>query len=175
MYSVLIEKMEILIKIKDYFKRYFYELDSQKKIKMDLVRFIIAQKSDYEIALEELKKEKKESHWMWYIFPQINGLGFSENSKYFAIKNTDEATAFLNHPILGPRLIELSSLLLELKNKNARDIFGSPDYLKLKSSMTLFSQVKDANPVFLKVINKFFDGHLDPKTLTILTNQNSVI
>ena len=133
----------------------------------NLERFIEAQKTVYEIALSEIKRGKKQSHWMWYIFPQIQGLGFSETSKFYAIKDIGEAEEFLKHPVLGERLVRISNALLELESDNANKIFGSPDDLKLKSSMTLFSSL-NMNPVFQMVLDKFYNGMRDDKTLEIL-------
>jgi uncharacterized protein (DUF1810 family) len=133
-----------------------------------LKRFIDAQESSYAIALSEIKSGRKRSHWMWYVFPQIKGLGFSETSVYYAIKDIEEAEAFLNHPILGSRLIEISKELLKLQSDNAHQILGSPDDVKLHSSMTLFSSVPGASPVFEEVLRKFFNGEKDNKTLQIL-------
>jgi uncharacterized protein (DUF1810 family) len=134
----------------------------------DLKRFLDAQQTDYEIALAEVRKGRKKSHWMWYIFPQIQGLGFSVTSKYYAIKNIHEAEEFLKHPVLGSRLIGICNELLQLKQNNANTIFGSPDDLKLKSSMTLFAELPGADPVFQAVIEKFFNGIKDTKTLQIV-------
>ena len=134
----------------------------------NLARFIDAQKSDYATALSEIKNGKKRSHWMWYIFPQIAGLGFSETSKFYSLKSLHEADEFLKHPVLGPRLIEISNALLDLKSDDAFSIFGTPDDQKLKSSMTLFSILPDTNPVFQAVLDKFFNGVKDAKTLEIL-------
>jgi uncharacterized protein (DUF1810 family) len=136
----------------------------------DLQRFIEAQKSDYAIALSEVKDGKKRSHWMWYIFPQITGLGFSETSKFYSLKNLHEADEYLKHPVLGPRLIEISNALLNLKSDNALAIFGTPDDQKLKSSMTLFSILPGTYPVFQAVLDKFFHGLKDAKTLEILND-----
>jgi len=136
-----------------------------------LTRFLRAQKTDYAIAFSEIKNGKKRSHWMWYIFPQIHGLGFSETSKFYAIKNIQEAEDFLNDPVLGKRLIEISNELLKLKTNDAHQIFGSPDDLKLHSSMTLFSSLKNADPVFQKVLDKFFGGKKDEKTLRIMEEE----
>ena len=133
----------------------------------NLERFIEAQKTAYEIALSEIKRGKKQSHWMWYIFPQIQGLGFSETSKFYAIKDIGEAEEFLKHPVLGERLVRISNALLELESDNANKIFGSPDDLKLKSSLTLFSSL-NMNPVFQMVLDKFYNGMRDDKTLEIL-------
>lgn len=134
----------------------------------ELDRFLEAQKNDYAIALSEISSGKKRSHWMWYIFPQIAGLGFSSTSKFYAIKDISEAEEYLNHSILGKRLIEISEALLNVKNKTASEIFGSPDDMKLKSSMTLFGAVESANEVFQKVLDKYFGGKKDEKTLGII-------
>jgi uncharacterized protein (DUF1810 family) len=134
----------------------------------NLERFITAQKSAYQTALTELKAGKKQSHWMWYIFPQIQGLGYTEISRKYGIEDLDEATEYLRHRILGPRLILLSHILLGLENGDAHKIFGSPDDLKLKSCMTLFSQTQYADPVFELVLEKFFNGLKDHITLRIL-------
>ncbi len=134
----------------------------------NLIRFIDAQEANYQIALAEVKNGRKRSHWIWYIFPQIQGLGFSETSKFYAIKDIHEAEEFLKHPILGNRLISICNELLGLKSNNANAIFGSPDDLKLKSSMTLFSSIPDASPVFAQVLKKFFNGTKDERTLRII-------
>lgn len=134
----------------------------------DLQRFIDAQESTYKRALIEIKNGHKESHWMWYIFPQLKGLGQSTTAVYYAIKDLDEAKAYLNHPILEKRLVEISSELLKLNSSDANEIFGSPDHLKLKSSMTLFSEVEGANSVFRLVLEKFFSGEKDQRTLYLL-------
>jgi len=138
---------------------------------MSLQRFIDAQESDYQIALKEIQKGRKHSHWMWYIFPQIKGLGSSETSKFYAIKNNAEAEEYLAHPVLGKRLIEISNDLLKLKTNDANQVFGSPDDLKLKSSMTLFASLLKSNPVFESVLQKFFQGQKDEKTLHILSEE----
>lgn len=138
----------------------------------NLERFISAQKSVYQTALNELKAGKKQSHWMWYIFPQIQGLGYTEISKRYAIQDLEEAAQYLQHRMLGPRLILLSHILLSLKPSDAHKILGSPDDLKLKSCMTLFSQVPGADPVFELVLKKFFNGLKDHITLKILNLQN---
>lgn len=135
----------------------------------NLQRFVDAQNASYETALSEIKNGRKQSHWMWYIFPQLAGLGFSETSKYYALRDLNEAKAFLKHPVLGNRLVEICGELLKLESNNANRIFGSPDDVKLKSSMTLFSAT-NVNPVFEKVLNKFFNGTKDDKTLQIIGN-----
>ncbi len=134
----------------------------------NLERFIDAQRTDYAVALAEIKSGKKESHWMWYIFPQILGLGYTSVSILYAIKDIKEATAYLNHEILGTRLIEISNALLQLETDDARKIFGSPDNMKLRSSMTLFSLVPGADKVFQAVLDKFFNGKEDERTLQLL-------
>lgn len=134
----------------------------------DLKRFTDEQEIDYAIALAEIRAGRKRSHWMWYIFPQIAGLGFSSTSKFYAIKNRAEAEEYLRHPVLGARLIEISEALLEHENKSANQIFGSPDDVKLKSSMTLFGEIENANPVFQAVLDKYFGGAKDQKTLELL-------
>ncbi|MGI8495213.1 MAG: DUF1810 domain-containing protein [Pyrinomonadaceae bacterium] len=134
----------------------------------DLKRFLDAQENDYAIALAEIKRGRKRSHWMWYIFPQIAGLGFSSTSKFYAIRDKTEAKNFLAHPILGKRLVEISNALLEIEEKAANQIFGSPDDVKLKSSMTLFGALDDTNLVFQKVLDKYFGGAKDEKTLKLI-------
>jgi uncharacterized protein (DUF1810 family) len=133
-----------------------------------LDRFIEAQKTQYSIALAEIQHGQKRSHWMWYIFPQIKGLARSETANYFAIQNEEEAEDYLAHRILGSRLIEISTALLNLQEKDVQYIFGSPDDLKLKSCMTLFSFLPNSDPVFLAVLQKYFNGSKDLKTLRIL-------
>ena len=137
-------------------------------MKINLERFITAQEKDYAIALAEIKNGRKRSHWMWYIFPQLQGLGFSTTSIYYAIKDIREAEAFLKHPVLGERLIQICNALIELPANDANKIFGNPDDMKLKSSMTLFAAVPGTDPVFNSVLNKFFNGSKDNKTIEIL-------
>ena len=132
-----------------------------------LQRFIDAQSSSYQTALSEIKSGRKRSHWMWYIFPQIQGLGVSETAQFYALKDADEAADFLAHPVLGQRLLDISNALLGLASTDAHGILGSPDDMKLKSSMTLFASLR-SNPEFQQVLNKFFGGAPDVKTLRIL-------
>lgn len=131
---------------------------------MSLDRFLNAQKKSYNTALEEIKSGRKRSHWMWYIFPQITGLGFSITARFYEIKSMNEAKEYAEHPVLFPRLVEISEKLLELPSDDAAEIFGFPDNVKLKSSMTLFALVSD-NPVFKKVLKKFFNGEMCEFTL----------
>lgn len=133
-----------------------------------LQRFLDAQEDDYAIALREMRHGYKYSHWMWYIFPQISGLGFSRTAQYFEIKNIDETKEYINHPILGKRLIEISQVLLKIESNDAREVMGYPDDLKLKSCMTLFSIVAPEEKVFKQVLDKFFCGEFDEKTIEIL-------
>lgn len=134
----------------------------------DLQRFLSAQQEDYAAALGEITAGRKRSHWMWYIFPQITGLGFSSTSMYYGIKNLEEATAYLQHPVLGKRLLEITAALLAQKHKDATAIFGHPDDLKLKSSMTLFSRVPHGPAIFQQVLDKYFSGLADEKTVQLL-------
>jgi uncharacterized protein (DUF1810 family) len=136
----------------------------------NLERFIEAQQNDYAVALSEIKRGKKRSHWMWYIFPQVLGLGFTSVSMQYGIKDLDEATAYLNDETLGKRLIEISNELLALETSDANKVFGRTDSMKLRSSMTLFSLVHGADEVFQKVLDKFFDGKKDEKTLQLLNH-----
>jgi uncharacterized protein (DUF1810 family) len=133
-----------------------------------LDRFLQAQQQDYDTALGEIVTGKKRTHWMWYIFPQIAGLGLSSMSQRFGIRDIQEAEAFLSHPILGKRLISISNELLRLDSSDARSIFGSPDDMKLKSSMTLFALLPETDPVFEAVLTKFFGGAKDELTMTII-------
>ena len=132
-----------------------------------LQRFIDAQSSSYQTALSEIKSGRKRSHWMWFIFPQIQGLGLSETARTYALADAQEAADYLAHPVLGTRLLEICQALLGLASNDAHHIFGSPDDLKLKSSMTLFASL-GTNPVFQRVLDKFCHGARDDKTLRIL-------
>jgi len=134
----------------------------------ELIKFLDAQNQVYLKALSEIKNGKKETHWMWYIFPQIKGLGSSENANYYGIKDLNEANAYLQHPILGKHLVEISEEVLNGNEKTATQIFGTPDDMKLRSSMTLFANVKNTNPVFAKVLDKYFNGLADDLTLQLL-------
>lgn len=133
-----------------------------------LNRFLKGQENDYLTALSEIKAGRKRSHWMWYIFPQVKGLGFSETSKFYAIKDIEEAVAYLKHPVLGKRLKEITSELLKLHTNNASEVFGSPDDMKIKSSLTLFAAITDEISIFREALQKFFGGKEDEQTLRIL-------
>lgn len=136
----------------------------------NLKRFLDAQENNYDRALTEIRQGRKQGHWMWYIFPQISGLGFSETTKFYAIQDLNEAGAYLSHPTLGSRLIDISNAFLGIDGKSANAILGSPDDLKMKSSMTLFGLLSDTDPVFQAVLDKFFNGNQDAKTLAIVEN-----
>ncbi|MFA5072689.1 MAG: DUF1810 domain-containing protein [Nitrospirota bacterium] len=133
-----------------------------------LHRFITAQENIYDNVLQELRNGKKQSHWMWFIFPQIEGLAQSTTSNYYAIKSIQEAEHYLNHPILGMRLIECSELVLVVEGKSISQIFGHPDDIKFKSCMTLFACVEGSNSLFIKVLDKYFNGEQDSKTIALL-------
>lgn len=133
----------------------------------DLSRFTEAQQRDYEKALSEIKAGRKRSHWMWYIFPQIAGLGESPTSQYYSIRNLEEAREYINDPYLGGNLIEISNALLELDTDDASYVLGYPDDMKLKSCMTLFRVVSD-DPVFDKVLGKYYGGKPDWCTLDLI-------
>jgi len=138
----------------------------------DLARFLEAQADDYESALDELRQGRKKSHWMWYIFPQLDGLGFSETSKRYSIKSLAEAMAYLSHPILGRRLVDCAQAALAVEGRCATEIFGSPDDLKLRSCATLFAQVALAGSVFEQLLDKFFGGDRDERTLRLIDQAN---
>lgn len=133
---------------------------------MNLDRFIEAHEEDYERALKEIKNGRKLTHWMWYIFPQIKGLGMSETAQYYEIKSLEEAHAYLDNELLKSHLIEISNELLKLNTNNPEEVFGDIDSLKLKSSITLFSYISD-NEIFNKVIDKYFNGNKDLTTIRI--------
>jgi uncharacterized protein (DUF1810 family) len=133
-----------------------------------LERFVTAQQSYYATALQEIQNGQKRSHWMWFIFPQIVGLGYSETAQYYAIQDLEEAKDFLKCDTLGKNLIEISEALLHVKSDDATKVMGWPDDMKLKSSMTLFALAKPECEVFQKVLDKFFHGERDRRTIEIL-------
>lgn len=133
-----------------------------------LQRFVAAQEGAYEQALLELRNGHKRSHWMWFIFPQIDGLAFSATAKYYAIQSLDEAKAYLQHNILGQNLSECTRTVCVIEGRSAHDIFGNPDDLKLKSCMTLFEFVDGPESVFGQVLDKLYAGERDQKTLQLL-------
>ena len=134
----------------------------------DLQRFVDAQAPVYESVRAELKAGRKQSHWMWFIFPQIDGLGSSPASKRYAIRSLAEAEAYLRHPVLGPRLLECAEVALGVDGRSASEIFGSPDDWKLRSCATLFACASPAGSVFHRLLDKYFHGERDAKTLGLL-------
>lgn len=136
-----------------------------------LARFVTAQADTYARALEELRRGAKRSHWMWFIFPQITGLGTSTMARRYAIVSQAEAVAYLAHPLLGPRLVAVAEALLPHRDRSATEIMGSPDDVKLRSSMTLFDAVSGAHPAFSAVLEQFFGGVRDERTLAFLRGQ----
>lgn len=138
----------------------------------NLDRFVSAQEGIYGNVLAELRSGQKRTHWMWFIFPQFDGLGYSATSKHYAIKSKAEAQQYLNHPILGKRLVECVEAVLGIKGRSASAIFGSPDDMKLKSSMTLFAAVTPPESVFARVLDAYFSGNRDSKTLSLMDQHN---
>lgn len=134
----------------------------------DLARFVQAQANSYDQALAEIRGGRKRSHWMWYVFPQIDGLGFSAMSRRYSIKSAAEAAAYLAHPVLGKRLVECCEAALGVEGRSAREIFGSPDDMKLRSCATLFASVAPSGSVFARLIDKHFGGARDDATLRLL-------
>jgi uncharacterized protein (DUF1810 family) len=135
---------------------------------VSLDRFVDAQRDVYADALAEIKAGRKRSHWMWFVFPQIVGLGSSPTARRYAVSGPEEAKAYLDHPVLGPRLTEISRALLAVEGRSAEQIFGYPDDLKLRSSMTLFARVAEDPAVFEAVLERYYDGP-DQRTLDLLT------
>lgn len=135
---------------------------------MNLDRFLNAQKDTYATSLSELRAGWKQGHWMWFVFPQVAGLGYSSTAQFYAIHGLYEAAAYLAHPVLGPRLIECCEALLLHPERSARDILGSPDDLKLRSCVTLFSQVQPPHPVFGQILSTFYSSRPDTRTLELL-------
>ncbi len=134
----------------------------------DLARFVQAQERDYEQAMSEIRSGRKRSHWMWYIFPQFDGLGFSTTSRRYAIKSVAEAEAYLRHPVLGPRLLESARAVVGVEERSALEVFGSPDDMKLRSCATLFASVSPAGSVFEQLLDRHFGGQPDDKTLRLM-------
>ena len=140
----------------------------KNKDPFDLARFVQAQEGIYQAALSELRGGRKRSHWMWFVFPQIQGLGRSPTADLYAIKSPAEAKAYLDHPVLGPRLRECTNALLENTGLSASDVFGYPDDLKFCSSMTLFESVAPEDRLFKTAIDRYCEGRRDDRTLTVL-------
>lgn len=134
----------------------------------DLQRFVQAQDSVFDRVQEELRSGHKRSHWIWFIFPQYAGLGYSEMSRHFAIASREEAMAYLHHPLLGPRLEDCTRLVTELQGRSIRSIFGTPDDLKFHSSMSLFALVAPDGNIFCTALEQYFDGQFDARTLSLV-------
>ncbi|MEA2519056.1 MAG: hypothetical protein QOF49_1136 [Chloroflexota bacterium] len=137
----------------------------------DLERFVDAQRDVYGGVLEELRRGRKTGHWIWFIFPQVWGLGRSATSQAFAIATLEEARAYLAHPVLGPRLRECAELLVTVTGRTAEDIFGSLDAMKVRSSMTLFHRAAPDEPVFVEVLDRYYDGIPDPRTDALIQDR----
>lgn len=140
----------------------------------DLTKFKLAHQRDYEIALHEIQSGQKVTHWMWYIFPQLKGLGRRATSEYYGIQNIEEAKAFLKDEYLGTHLVEISNALLRLDCDDARAVMGGPDDMKLKSSMTLFYLASPESVIFKMVLDKFFDGKPDYRTIKMLERKGQM-
>lgn len=137
-------------------------------------RFLEPQKTSYAIALEEVRRGRKVSHWMWYIFPQLRGLGQSNVAWYYGIEDSEEAKAYLAHPILGPRLREITQAVLKLQETDPMKVFGWPDNMKLRSCMTLFAQVSE-DDLYVRALDKFFGGQEDDLTLKLLKQKGNIL
>jgi uncharacterized protein (DUF1810 family) len=140
--------------------------------RFNLTRFIAAQEHAYDTALAEVTQGRKRSHWMWYIFPQLRGLGFSPTAQLYGISGSEEARAYLAHPVLGPRLIAICEAALAIEGCSATEIFGKPDDMKLRSCATLFAQISALNSVFHMLLEKYFGGEEDPHTLELLSQNH---
>lgn len=134
----------------------------------NLARFVRAQEHDFERALREIRSGRKRTHWMWYIFPQVDGLGFSEMSRTYGVQSAAEAEAYLRHPVLGPRLLQCAEAAASVAGRSAFEIFGSPDDMKLRSCATLFASVSPAGSVFERLLARYFGGAPDDDTLRLI-------
>ncbi|MBR1438885.1 MAG: DUF1810 domain-containing protein [Synergistaceae bacterium] len=134
----------------------------------DLERFVLAQEHSYQTALSEIRAGKKTSHWIWYISPQLKGLGRSYNAEYYGIANVEEAKSYLSHPILGGRLLEITEALLKFEEKDPQKIMGMIDAMKLRSCMTLFAYISEDGSIFHRVLEKYFGGSRDDRTLSMI-------
>lgn len=138
----------------------------------DLSRFVNAQTTTYDQALEEIRSGKKRSHWIWYIFPQLKGLGMSQTSEFYGIEGLEEAKAYLSDPVLGQRLKEITTALAELPEYDPEKVLGYPDNLKVRSCMTLFHAADPDEKLFQLILDKYFDGQKDPKTIEMLNSKD---
>jgi uncharacterized protein (DUF1810 family) len=141
-------------------------------IDYDLARFVTAQDPVYTTVLSELRSGRKQTHWMWFIFPQVAGLGRSETAQKYAIGSSDEAAAYLAHPVLGPRLRECAGLVAAIEDEDITEIFGSVDAQKFQSSMTLFADIAPDEAVFQSCLDQYFDGRADPATMEFLSKES---
>jgi uncharacterized protein (DUF1810 family) len=139
----------------------------------DLDRFLEAQRETYNNALHEIRQGSKQTHWMWFIFPQLRGLGFTDYNIFYGIENLKEASLYVNHPILGKRLVEITQAMLEIENKTALEILGRPDERKLKSCMTLFGLLPETSKCFRQVLEKYYNGEQDERTLQFIEESGS--
>ena len=142
--------------------------DSCSTAPYNLSRFLQAQGEVYDEALAEIRSGQKRGHWMWYIFPQLDGLAFSSTARHYAIKSLEEVTAYLEHAVLGPRLLECAEAIIGVEGRSAREFFGSPDDLKLRSCATLFACVSPSGSVFERLLRKYYRGEDDMKTIELL-------
>jgi len=140
----------------------------------NLQRFVDAQADVYESVLAELRQGRKTGHWMWFIFPQLKGLGFSSTAQFYGIASLAEASSYLEHPLLGPRLIECTRIVNSIEARSLRQIFGTPDDLKFRSSMTLFAHATSENAIFLKAVNQFCSGNFDQATVDRLGSSRKI-
>jgi len=138
----------------------------------DLSRFVKAQTTTYDQALEEIRSGKKKSHWIWYIFPQLKGLGMSQTSEFYGIEDLEEAKAYLSDPVLGQRLKDITTALAELPEYDPEKVLGYPDNLKVRSCMTLFHAADPDEKLFQLILDKYFDGQKDPKTMEMLNSKD---
>jgi uncharacterized protein (DUF1810 family) len=139
----------------------------------DVERFVAAQETVYAGVLDELRRGRKTGHWIWFIFPQLAGLGRSDASRYYAIASLEEARAYVAHPVLGPRLIECARVLVAVRERTAVEVFGLLDAMKVRSSMTLFQRAVPAEPVFIQVLQRHYDGMVDDATDALLAQTNA--
>lgn len=144
---------------------------NESEDQFDLGRFVSAQQHSYDVALSEVTNGRKRSHWMWYIFPQLRGLGRSSTSQLYGIAGADEAHAYLSHKVLGPRLIAVCEATLAVEGRSATEIFGKPDDMKLRSCATLFAHVSNADSIFHKILDKYFGGKPDRRSVQLLEKE----
>jgi len=143
--------------------------DKQAADPHNLQRFVDAQEASFTSALAELKQGRKRGHWIWFVFPQLKGLGHSANSEFYGISGLAETATYLKHPVLGPRLIECVQAVNSVERRSATEIFGEVDAMKFRSSLTLFAKAASSEPVFTQALQKYFNGEFDPVTMSVLT------